>query len=174
MNDQQHSQDRQPGRVRQWMYRSGRPNRLASALNRISAVIVSTGVTRGRMITLETQGRRTGRRITLPLVPVPYEGGRYLVAMLGTGTGWVANVRAAGGRAVIRSGSWEPVRLYEVDVRLRAPILRRYLELAPGARPHIPVDRHAGLDAFEAVAERYPVFRVHSAVPGAADAPSQS
>ncbi len=42
----------------------------------------------------------------------------------------------------------------------RAAIIRRYLEQVPGARPHIPVDRHAPLAAFEAIASRYPVFRV--------------
>jgi hypothetical protein len=38
--------------------------------------------------------------------------------------------------------------------------LRRYLKLAPGARPHIPVDRRAPLAEFEAIAADYPVFRI--------------
>ncbi len=36
----------------------------------------------------------------------------------------------------------------------------RYLAVAPGARPHIPVDRRAPASAFQAVAADYPVFRV--------------
>jgi hypothetical protein len=40
------------------------------------------------------------------------------------------------------------------------PIIKRYLQKAPGARPHIPVDRHAALADFQAIAARYPVFRV--------------
>src|SRR6266545_1132022 len=35
-----------------------------------------------------------------------------------------------------------------------------YLQTAPGARPHIPVDRHAAVAEFQAIASRYPVFRV--------------
>ena len=54
----------------------------------------------------------------------------------------------------------EAVRLEEVPVEDRPAILRRYLQLAPGARPHIPVDRNASLDEFAAVAPRYPVFRL--------------
>jgi hypothetical protein len=42
----------------------------------------------------------------------------------------------------------------------RAAILKRYLEKVPGARPHIPVDRHAPVADFEAIAQDYPAFRV--------------
>jgi hypothetical protein len=34
------------------------------------------------------------------------------------------------------------------------------LRRAPGARPHIPVDKDAPLEEFEAIAARIPVFRV--------------
>ena len=54
----------------------------------------------------------------------------------------------------------EAVRLDEVDAGARAPILRRYLAVAPGARPHIPVDRRAPLRDFERIAAQFPVFRV--------------
>jgi deazaflavin-dependent oxidoreductase (nitroreductase family) len=158
-----HSRDRQPGRMVRWMYRTGRPNRLASMMNRVAAAIGSAGLWRSRMVTLEVRGRRTGRLISLPLVPVEYQGDRYLVAMLGPGTGWVANVRAAGGAAVLRAGSRTPVQLEEVDPASRAPILHRYVQVAPGARPHIPVDRHASAEAFEKVAAQLPVFRIRPA-----------
>jgi hypothetical protein len=42
----------------------------------------------------------------------------------------------------------------------RAAVLRRYLELAPGARPFFPVDRSAPASAFEQIVNDYPVFRV--------------
>ncbi len=89
------------------------------------------------------RGRRSGRPISFPVVLADYQGDRYLVAMLGEGTNWVSNVRAAGGDAVLRHGRREAVRLEEVDPGARAPILRRYLQVAPGGRPHIPVDRRA-------------------------------
>jgi hypothetical protein len=129
-------------------------------LNRGQAAVHSAGVWPKRLNTLEVSGRRSGRRISLPVVIADYQGERYLVAMLGEGAAWVANVRAAGGRAVLRHGRREPVRLEEVEPDERPPILRRYLEVAPGARAHFPVDRRAPLSDFEALAPRYPVFRV--------------
>ena len=53
-----------------------------------------------------------------------------------------------------------PVVLTDVPVNDRAPIIRKYLELAPGARPHIPVDRRAPVADFEGIAADYPVFRI--------------
>ena len=52
------------------------------------------------------------------------------------------------------------------SIGTRAPILRQYLQVAPGARAHIPVDRHAPLEEFERIAERYPVFLVGADAPG--------
>ena len=42
----------------------------------------------------------------------------------------------------------------------RAPILKAYLQRAPGARPHVPVNKDAPLSEFEQVAAHVPVFRV--------------
>src|SRR6266542_1034674 len=92
-------------------------------------------VDRGRAVSLEVPGRRTGRVISFPVVIAGHEGERYLVAMLGEGANWVRNVRAAGGRAVLRHGRREAVRLDENEVGARAPILRRYLADAPVSDP---------------------------------------
>jgi len=69
--------------------------------------------------------------------------------MLGEDTSWVRNVRAAAGHEVLRHGGREPVTLREVDVERRPPILRCYLQRAPGARAHIPVDYRAPVEAFD-------------------------
>jgi hypothetical protein len=50
----------------------------------------------------------------------------------------------------------------ELPVSKRAPIIKRYLQQVPGARPHVPVDRHAPVAAFDAIAPDYPVFLVTS------------
>jgi hypothetical protein len=88
---------------------------------------------------------------------------RYLVSMLGEHAGWVRNVRAADGYALVRHGRTERVRLAELPVDRRAPVLKLYLKRAPGARPHIPVDMHAPLEQFAAIAAQFPVFRVERA-----------
>jgi deazaflavin-dependent oxidoreductase (nitroreductase family) len=152
--------------VKRWMYRTGRPGTLARVMNWISAIQFSAGMlSPARAVTLEVPGRRTGRLVSFPVVVAEYEGGRYLVSMLGKDANWVLNVRAASGRAVLRRGGRQEVRLVEVEPGDRAPILRRYLEAAPGARPHLPVDRHAPLAEFERIADQYPVFRI---IPAAA------
>lgn len=152
-------------RFDRWMYRSGRPNRLARVLNRISAVQFSAGLlSKDNWVTLEVPGRRTGRLISFPLVVAAYEGERYLVAMLGRQVNWVHNVRANDGKAVLRHRRRrETVHLEEVEVGARAPILRRYLALAPGGRAHIPVDQHAPLEEFDQIAAQIPVFHVTAA-----------
>jgi hypothetical protein len=154
-------------RLRRRLYEGGHPTRLARVFNRISAVQFGSGVLGARnWVTLEVPGRLSGRIISFPLVVADYEGGYYLVAFLGEKANWVRNVRAAGGRAVLRHGGRQAVRLEEIDPGLRAPILRRYVNLAPGARPHIPVDRHAPVEEFERIAALFPVFRITADRPG--------
>jgi deazaflavin-dependent oxidoreductase (nitroreductase family) len=142
------------------MYKGGRPNRVAKALNGIWRRSAAVGLAPSRLCELQVRGRRTGRLRSFPVVVADHEGGRYLVAMLGESSNWAANVRAAAGQAVLRHGRSEAVRLEEVDPRDRGPILRRYLELAPGSRSHISVEPSASPTQFERVAPRYPVFRV--------------
>jgi deazaflavin-dependent oxidoreductase (nitroreductase family) len=132
-----------PHRLDKWMYRGGRPNRVARFLNGMWRRTAAADLPPHRMQTLEVCGRRSGRLRSFPVVVADYEGEKYLVAMLGEGVNWVANVRAAGGHAVLRHGRREAVRLEEVDPKIRAPILQRYLQLAPGARAHIAVDPSA-------------------------------
>ncbi len=143
-----------------WLYRGGRPNRVAAVLNRCSAALHALGVAPNYLVTLEVRGRRSGRLIRLPLVMAVVAGERYLVSMLGAEVAWVRNVQAAGGNVTLRHGRREEVRLEEVPVTERAPVLQAYLKRAPGARPHLPVHKDAPLAEFEQVAARFPVFRV--------------
>jgi len=120
------------------------------------------GIAPNYLVTLEVQGRRSGRKIALPLVMVSIAGERYLVSMLGADVNWVRNVRAAGGRVTLRHGRREEVHLEEVPVGQRAPVLQAYLRCAPGARPHIPLDKDSPLSEFARIAPQLPVFRVRS------------
>jgi deazaflavin-dependent oxidoreductase (nitroreductase family) len=147
------------GDFKRWLYRGQRPNRLAKILNRAWAALGSSGVASNYLVTLEVTGRKSGRVISLPVVIALVDGQRYLVSMLGEDVAWVRNARAAGGKVVLRHGRREEVRLEEVPAAQRAPILKAYLQRAPGARPHIPVDKDAPLPEFEKVAAAFPVFR---------------
>ena len=149
---------------KRWLYRGPRPNWIARVLNGAWATVASWGLTSNYMATLEVTGRKSGRIISLPVVIAFVDGQRYLVSMLGDNGQWVRNVRAAGGRAVLRSGSREEVQLEDVPTDRRAPILKAYLQRAPGARPHVPVNKDATLAEFEKIAASFPVFRVASPV----------
>lgn len=150
--------------LHRWLYRGQRPNWIARILNRAWATVFSSGVASDYLVTLEVTGRKSGRIASLPLVMAVVDGQRYLVSMLGDNVQWVHNVRAAGGRAVLRSGGREEIQLEEVPAGQRAPILRAYLQRAPGARPHVPVNKDAALAEFEKIAPAFPVFRVAARV----------
>ena len=150
------------GNYLRWLYRGGHPNRFARLQNRASAMVFAAGMAPRRAAELQIRGRRSGRVISFPVAIADVEKDRYLVSMLGANVNWVRNLKAAGGHAVLRHGRCERVRLEEVEPGDRAPILRRYLEVAPGARPHIPVDRKAPLEEFARIAADYPVFRIRS------------
>lgn len=142
------------------MYRDGHPNAMAKAVNALTALVHSTGISRDYLVTLEVIGRKSGKAVSFPLAMTVVDGERYLVSMLGPSANWVRNLKAAGCQATLRHGITEHIRLHEVAVTVRPPILKAYLGVAPGARPHIPVSMDAPLAEFEAVAADYPVFRV--------------
>ena len=144
------------------LYRGGRPGGWARLQNRASAFAFGAGIWPTRLAALDVRGRRSARVISFPVVIADYEGERYLVSMLGERANWVRNVRAEQGQAVLRHGRRERVRLEEVPNEQRAPILRRYLEVAPGARPHVPVNRSAPIEDFERIARDIPIFRIAS------------
>lgn len=149
-------------RFKRWLYRGDRPNSVAKFINHAYAMIGSLGLTPNYMETLEIVGRKSGRVISFPVVITRVDGQRYLVSMLGNDAQWVLNLRAAGGKAALRSGKREAIQLEEVPDGQRASILKAYIKRAPGARPHIPVNQDAPLAEFEKIAADFPVFRVDS------------
>jgi hypothetical protein len=148
--------------IKRWMYRGGHPDGLTKIINQGWAVLHALGLSPNYLVTLEVVGRQSGKTIGFPLVMTVMHGERYLVSMLGEEANWVKNVKADGGKARLRHGKTEQVRLEDVETRLRAPILKAYLQHAPGARPHIPVDKDAPLSDFEKISAQYPVFKLET------------
>jgi hypothetical protein len=146
--------------LKRWMYRGGRPNQLTKIINKGWAFFHSLGFFPNYMVTLQVIGRQSGKIISFPLAMTVVNDERYLVSMLGENANWVRNVRAANGKAKLVHGIAEEVLLEEVEVSQRAPILKAFLGHAPGARPHIPVDKDAPISEFETIAAKYPVFQV--------------
>ncbi len=150
-------------------YLGGRPTRAGRSLNLAWSWLVSQGLTPARWpgnpvigsATLETLGRRSGARRSNMVTWVEYEGQRYFVSMLGSQSEWVRNAKAADGHAVIRHGQRRSVRLEEVPVGERAPIIQAWFQRTwTSTRPHLNLDPRAGIEEFERIAPRHPVFRI--------------
>ena len=147
-----------------FFYRDWRPTRVGKIWNGAFAWISGLGLTPRVLLTLQVKSRSTGRLDSTVLVVASYQGQRYLVSMLGNGSDWVRNVRAAGGTALIKRGWSRPVMLTEILPEKRAPILKAWCQVATSGRKHLPVSHDAPLSAFAAIAANYPVYRIDPAV----------
>ena len=142
-------------------YRNWRPTRLGRWVNRLMCWWSGLGLPPRFQATLEVQGRKSGRRRSNPVMIATVEGKRYLVSMLGPESDWVKNAEAAHGDVVTRQGRRRRVRLVAVPAEQRAPILREYVRIAPSGRQHFPFPVGTPLSDFEAIAGRYPVYRIN-------------
>ena len=141
-----------------FFYRDWRPTRLGRFANRFARWLADLGVSSGAV--LEVRGRASGKPRSNPVVIATVGDERYLVSMLGPESDWVKNVEAAHGDAVIREHGRHAVHLVGVPSGERAPIISEYVHVATSGREHIPVSVDAPLTEFEAIADRYPVYRI--------------
>lgn len=141
-------------------------------LNPVGVPLTTWGFAPRDAVTLQVRGRRTGRPRRIPILITRYEGADYLVALAGQSQ-WVRNVRAAGGDAVLRRRSTRRVRLEEVPVEERAPVLAAYLAAGKRrsgesaareqAKWYFGLHEPPTVERLAVLAPRYPVFRVHDA-----------
>lgn len=143
-----------------FFYRDWRPTLLGRALTGALAWLSAKGLGPKGLVTLKVKGRKSGRLRRSVLVATTHEGRLYLVSMLGDRSEWVQNARAARGEAWLEHGATEPVRLTELPVAERAPILQTYCQVATSGRTHFPVAKDEPIAAFHAIAGDFPVFLV--------------
>ena len=143
-----------------FFYRDWRPTRLGRFWSGAWAWVSGLGLTPQTLLALQVKDRSTGRLRANILAVARYQGQRYLVSMLGNGSEWVQNVRAAGGKVFVKRGGSHPVMLTEIPAKERAPILKAWCKVATSGRQHLPVSHQAPISDFEAIAEYYPVFRI--------------
>ncbi|MEZ4520730.1 MAG: nitroreductase/quinone reductase family protein [Thermomicrobiales bacterium] len=117
---------------------------------------------------LEVKGRASGKTRRVALVMVSHDDQHYVVALAGESE-WVRNVRAADGEAVLRRRTTLPVKLIELPVEERPPVIAAYLhrdgrEGSPAAgreaRYYFGLEPDPSLDNIADIAGHYPVFRV--------------
>jgi hypothetical protein len=122
----------------------------------MSALVRAGLVPRSYLLT--TRGRTTGLPRTNPMVPVDHGGRRWLVAPYGP-VSWVH--KCPRGRA------GEPARRRDIrDYTIRevspeaGPVLKRYVRIAPSARPYFQATKDSPVEDFAAEAARHPVFEL--------------
>ncbi|MEV0152070.1 MULTISPECIES: serine hydrolase domain-containing protein [unclassified Nonomuraea] len=87
---------------------------------------------------LKVAGRRTGNLTSVPVAVTRYRGADFLVSMLGRGTGWVRDVRAAGGRAALHCKGHEVPILLEIlrPLKMRGTMVAGNRTQLPGPHAH--------------------------------------
>lgn len=123
--------------------------------NTVFTALAGIGV--GPADSLITTGRKTGARHSVPVVPVRDGNQIWIVAPYGP-VDWVRNARAAGAVGLKRGRTEQRYRVRELSLDEAGPILKQYVQIAPGARSAFDAKRDDPVSAFVAEAERHPVF----------------
>jgi deazaflavin-dependent oxidoreductase (nitroreductase family) len=126
--------------------------------NTIMSALVRAGLV-PRSYLLTTQGRKTGRPRTNPVVPVEHDGRRWLVAPYGP-VSWVHNARAAGRVRLARRRYTRDYAIREAAPDEAGPVLKRYVRIAPSTRPYFQAGKDSPVEDFVAEAKRHPVFEL--------------
>jgi deazaflavin-dependent oxidoreductase (nitroreductase family) len=137
-----------------------KPSGPVKLMNSIIGRLASIGLVPMSTVMLQVTGRRSGQTRSTPVSWIEHEGHRYLVAPRGN-TEWVRNVKAAGGEATLKHRKTERIRLEEIPVDHRAPIIKSYLKkTAMVTKREFGLDPNAPIEQFEKIAPRHPVFRI--------------
>jgi deazaflavin-dependent oxidoreductase (nitroreductase family) len=128
-------------------------------LNFAVSALVKIGTVPAYQHLLTTRGRRTGKPRTTPVSLVIDGDRRWLVAPYG-GVGWVHNARAAGRVTLRRGRESKDYAIREVGPAEAAPVLERYVKMAPIVLPYFDARKDSPRAAFEAEADRHPVFEL--------------
>jgi deazaflavin-dependent oxidoreductase (nitroreductase family) len=141
--------------------------RMVNRINKVITGLQRIGIAFGPMQLLTVTGRRSGQPRTFPIAVLPLAGGHYIVQAF-PNAAWVANARAAARAAdtvtLTRGRRSSTVRLVEVPVDERGPLLREVVATQPASAAERYVTN--GLaeaptpDAVAAAADRITVFRI--------------
>ena len=141
-----------------------RPGAIDRIFGRTLAFLVRIGLVRGHFYVLEVRGRKSGGIISLPVDPLDLEGRRYLVCARGN-SNWVRNARAAGEVVLVRALHRRRYAVCELPPAMRPPVLKAYLDRFAGeVQRFFPVPKGSPVEAFNGLAQHYPVFELRHLV----------
>jgi deazaflavin-dependent oxidoreductase (nitroreductase family) len=138
-----------------------RPGRSSELFNTVVAGLTRLGLSVWGSRVLAVRGRTSGEWRTVPVNLLTSDGERYLVAPRGR-TQWVRNLRTAGGGELRVGRRVEAFTAFEVADADKPAILRDYLrrwKFEVGVF-FDGVDASASDETLQAIASRYPVFRL--------------
>jgi len=125
---------------------------------RLNVAMLRRGLRIGSQYLLSVRGRKSGVMRSTPVSLTTIGSERYIVAAFAEAA-WVGNVRAAGEGTLRRGKAEERVRLVELSVSEREPVLRAFLEQVPGG---VRFFGSSDPNVVSAAADRYPVFHLAS------------
>jgi hypothetical protein len=122
---------------------------------------------------LSVPGRTSGQLRSTPVAPLDYDGLRWLVAGFAEAD-WVKNIRVSGWGILTKGKSSERVTVVEVALEERVPILQAFVQQmghmndnpsGPSGHFAFAIGPDEPLEAFAAIADRHPVFRIIKVAP---------
>jgi deazaflavin-dependent oxidoreductase (nitroreductase family) len=137
-------------------------NRTVKNVNRLMTLMVKLGIAPKGTHLLTVRGRKSGKRYTNPVTLIQEGQQRWLVAPYGK-VNWVQNARVAGEVTLQRGRMVETVKIKELPLGKRGPILKKYVAIEPITRPYFEAGPKDPPERFEAEAARHPVFELESA-----------
>ncbi|MFJ2742431.1 nitroreductase family deazaflavin-dependent oxidoreductase [Streptomyces sp. NPDC087440] len=148
-----------------------RPNRFDTLVNTTMGWLARRGLSVLGTAELSVLGRKSGEWRRVPVNPLPYENGPYLVSARGHSE-WVRNMRAAGGGRLQVGRRTQEFTVVELPDAEKPVILRSYLKKWGWEVGRFFGDVNADSTDAEllAAAPKHPVFRI--TLTGAAPAPS--
>jgi len=136
------------------------PTAMERLLNRGVGALVRLGIGPAHIHLLEVRGRKSGRVYSLPVDVLAQEGNLYLVAPRGYAQ-WVRNAEANGEVTLRRGQRIEQYRLRVLADSEKPAVLRAYLDsFRREVQRFFPVPAGSPVEAFVALAPRYPAFQL--------------
>ncbi|GLF97091.1 nitroreductase family deazaflavin-dependent oxidoreductase [Streptomyces yaizuensis] len=138
-----------------------KPNRVDAVMNGAIGWLARKGVSLLGTAELSVKGRTSGEWRSIPVNPLPYEGGPYLISARGH-SHWVRNLRAAGGGRLRVGRRTQYFTAVELPDEEKPALLRTYLERWGWevGRFFGDVSAKSTDEELLAAAHRHPVFRI--------------
>ncbi|MFE6128170.1 nitroreductase family deazaflavin-dependent oxidoreductase [Streptomyces sp. NPDC056437] len=138
-----------------------KPGRLDNIINGSIAWLARRGISLMGTAELSVRGRTSGEWRSIPVNPLPYEGGPYLISARGHSQ-WVRNLRAAGGGRLQLGRKTRHFTAVELADEEKPTLLRTYLERWGWevGRFFGDVNAKSTDEELLAAAQRHPVFRI--------------